>query len=120
LKIEAREALAIKKIGLQLRLQETGGDAVVAVKRNIVERGSHAMPARHSRRLGTAYVRHGGREHISEAQGLAHQNDLQLNRSPDRQMFGTEKIDARGTDIASGTLPTARSRRGSFKVARGC
>ncbi len=65
-----REALDLVETGklweAELRFQETGGDAVVAVKRNIVERCSHAMPARHGCGLGPAYVRHGGHDHISE------------------------------------------------------
>src|SRR5260370_41223501 len=57
---------------LALRLQEAGGDAIVAVKSNIVERCGHAMPARHGCGLGPAYVRQGDHDYISEAHGLAH------------------------------------------------
>jgi hypothetical protein len=74
---------------------------VVAVKLNVVKGGGDAMPAGHSRRLGAAYMRHGGHDNIAESERFADQNNFEFNGGADRQLPGAEKINAGGADVAS-------------------
>src|SRR6267378_3430652 len=84
-----------------LRFQKTGRNAIVAVKLDIIEGCGDAIPARHISGLCAAHLRHRSNHHVSEAQGLAYQHDLKLDRGANRQMDGAEKIDAGGADVAS-------------------
>src|SRR5437763_1136946 len=85
----------------ELGFQITGRDAVVAVKLDIIEDCSDAMPARHGGRFCSAHTCHGCSDNVAEAQGFAYQHNFQFDRSANRQLPGTQKIDARGTDVAS-------------------
>jgi hypothetical protein len=59
------------------------------------------MPAGHSSGLCTAHMRHGSNDYVAQAQGLAYQHDLKLDRGANRQLPGAEKKDAGGADVAS-------------------
>ena len=84
-----------------LRFQKAGRDVIVAVKLDIIEGCGDAMPARHSSGLCAAHMRHGSNDNVSEAQGLAYQHDLKLDRGANRQAHGAEEIDAGGAHVAS-------------------
>ena len=74
---------------------------VVAVKLDVIKGGGDAMPARHGRGFGAAYMRHGGHDHIAESKRFADQNNFKLDGSTDRQLPGAKKINAGGADVAS-------------------
>src|SRR5258708_3706872 len=83
-----------------LRFEKTRRNAVVAVKLDIIEYRGDAIPAGHRSGLCTAHMRHGSNHHVPEAQGLAYQYDLKLDRSANRQLPGAEKIDAGCAHVA--------------------
>ena len=85
----------------ELRFQKTGRKTVVAIKLNVIEGGSNAVPAGHSGGFGAADV--GARDHddVAESQRLVDQYNFEFERSAGCQMPGAEKINAGRTDIAS-------------------
>src|SRR5260370_42555159 len=62
-----------------LRLEKTRRNAVVAVKLDIIECRSDAIPARDRSGLGAAHMRHGSHDHVPAAPGPANQNNLKLD-----------------------------------------
>jgi len=108
-------------------LEITRRNAVVAAKLDIIEGCGDAIPIWHSGGLCPAHMRHGGNHDVSEAQGLAYQHDVQLDRGANRQLPGAEKIDpvelmlrlTRVIGNSSGIPPVLRRRSGRFSVARG-
>jgi len=84
-----------------LRFQKAGRNAIVAVKLDIIESCGDAIPAGHSSGLCAAHMRHRSNHDVSEAQGLAYQYNLKLDRGANRQVQGAEEKDAGGADIAS-------------------
>jgi hypothetical protein len=72
---------------------------IIAVKLNIVERRCHAVPPGHRGSLQAAHVRHRRHNHISSAQRPAYQDNLELNRGADGELFGAQKIHAGRADV---------------------
>ena len=80
-------------------LQETRGKAVVAVKFDVVECSGDTVPAGHRGSFDAPYVGLCDHDYTSKAEGLADQDDFNLNGSSSRELLGAEEIDARGADI---------------------
>jgi len=107
-------------------VSETGRNAIVAVKLDVIEGCGDAMPARHSSGLCAAHMRHRSNDNVSEAQGLLTST---ISSSIEVQPPGAwaEEIDARGAHVASdqcnrkclGHSAVLRRRSGRFSVARG-
>jgi hypothetical protein len=74
---------------------------VVTVKLDVIKSGGDAMPAGHSCGFGAAYMRHGGHDHVAEAERFADQDNFKFDGSADRQLPGAEEINSSGTDVAS-------------------
>lgn len=73
---------------------------VVAVKLDVIESRSDAVPGGHGSRFGPADMGHGGGDDIAESQRPADQDDFKLDRGAEGEVLGAEKINARGTDVA--------------------
>ena len=84
-----------------LGFQVARRNAVVAVKLNIIERGSDAKPSGHGSGAGSAHVRQGGGDNVAESQGPADQDDFKFDRGANFQLFGTQEKDASRADVAS-------------------
>jgi hypothetical protein len=81
------------------RIQKTRGEAVVAIKLDVVKSSSDAVPPGHGGSLHAAYMSLGNHDHIAQAEGFADQNDFDLNRSACCELLGTEKVNTCGADI---------------------
>jgi hypothetical protein len=90
-----------RKAGRDLRFKKTGRDTVVAVKLDIVEGCSDAIPAGHNGGLCSAYMSHRCNDDVAEAQGPAYKHNFKLDRGSYRQLPGAEKKDSGGADVAS-------------------
>ena len=62
--------------GKESGLEESGGDAVVAVKLHVIERGGDAKPAGHRRGFVTQDVRARGQYHVAVTHWTADENKL--------------------------------------------
>jgi hypothetical protein len=82
-----------------LRLQKACGEAIVAIKLNVVKGGGDTVPAGHGGGFHAAHMGHSNHDDVAQAQGFADQDDFELDGSISRKRFGAEKEDASGTDV---------------------
>jgi hypothetical protein len=68
-----------------LPMEITGRHAVVAVKLDIIEARSNAIPAGHGGGFRSANMGHGSHDDVSEAHGFAYQHDFQFDRRANSQ-----------------------------------
>jgi hypothetical protein len=83
-----------------LAIQETGGEAVVAIKLDVVKGGSDTVPAGNGCRFDAAHMGIGDHDDVAQAKGLADENDLDLNGSASGELLGAKEIDARGANVS--------------------
>src|SRR5689334_3537485 len=76
-------------------------DAVVPIELEIIKRCSYAEPARHVGSFNAANASDGYSDHVSMAQGTAHQNNFQFDAGIQFQAFWAEEENAGRANVAS-------------------
>ena len=80
-------------------LEETGGDAIVAVELHVIEGGGDSVPTGRGGGFTALHVSCGGEDNVTVPHGLADENDFDFEQSPGGKRFRAEEVDARGADI---------------------
>src|SRR4030088_3327438 len=73
---------------------------IIAVKLDIVERGSDAEPAGHGGGFLATDMRAGGNDHVAPAHWTADQNYFEFNGGATDDLLGAKKKNARRADVA--------------------
>src|SRR5712664_612004 len=81
-------------------LEETGGDAIVAIELHVDEGGGDSVPSRRGGGFAALHVSSGGEDNVAVAHRLANENDFYLERGADGERFGAKEVDAGGADVA--------------------
>ncbi len=81
-------------------LEETGGDAIVAIELHIIEGSRDSIPSGRSGRFTALHVSSSVENNIAVAHGLADENDFYIKRSADGERFGAKEVDAGGADVS--------------------
>lgn len=81
-------------------LEETGGDAIVAIELHIIEGSGDSAPSGRGSGLTTLHASSGGENNAPAPHGLADENDFYLERGADDERFGAKEIDAGGADVS--------------------
>jgi len=95
----AREVLARNRSD-DSGLEETGGDAIVAIELHIIEGSRDSIPSGRSGGFAALHVSSGGEDNVAVAHRLADENDFYLERGADGERFGTKEVDAGGADVS--------------------
>ena len=81
-------------------LEETGGDAIVAVELHVIERGGDSVPTGRGGGFTALHVSRGGEDNVTVPHGLADENDFYLQRGANGERSGTEEVNACRADVA--------------------
>jgi hypothetical protein len=81
-------------------LEETRGDAIVAIELHIIEGGGDSVPSGRGGRFTALHVSSGGEDNVAVTHRLADENDFYLDRGADNKGSGAKKVDTCGTDVA--------------------
>jgi len=77
-----------------------GGDLIVAIEFQIVERSGDAKPARHGSGFDADDASFAGDDHVATAHGTTDQNDFEFDGGSDSELPRAEEKDAGGADVA--------------------
>ena len=81
-------------------LEETGGDAIVAVELHVIEGGGDSVPTGRGGGFTALHVSRGGEDNVTVPHGLADENDFHLQRGANGERSGAEEVNAGRADVA--------------------
>ena len=81
-------------------LEVSGGDAIVAVKLHVIERGGDSIPSGHGRGFVALHVSFGGENHVAVAHRLVDENNFDLERSSNSERSRAEEVHSCRADVA--------------------
>jgi hypothetical protein len=80
-------------------LEETRGDAIVAIELHIVEGGGDSVPSGRGGGFAALHMSPGGEHYVAVAHRLADENDFYLERGADGERSGAKEVDACRADV---------------------